>query len=377
MIKKTAIFISIVFIVSIFAGCWSYRSLSDMTIVSAMAIDINDNGGYDLTFETIDLSGPVKQEGIQTSLVQSQGPTVFDAIRNARKENVNKIYFGHMQAVILSEKAARNHDISGILDWFLRDQEPRETLYFIISEEAARDFISVKASGNKILGVEIHKIMNEDMSVSLSAPYIELYNIYNIINGNGESLALPFFHTENDEGRQIIAADGAAVYKGQRMVGTLSVDETKCLLFIEDKIKGGVFAFPSSGEGPDSATFEISGNKTRRQFTYKDGKLELDIRTETDGFLGEYSYPKGDIDEDRIHCLETAASESLKLRIEALIKKMQTEYDSDIFGFGNLLYKQNPDLWDKFSSDWDQMFASLDVKVQCKVKIVNTASLKE
>lgn len=377
MIKKTALFMAIVLAAVSLSGCWSYWSLSDMSIVTAMAIDIDDNGGYDLTFETADLSGPVRQEGIKAYLVKSQGPTIFYAIRNAINENVNRFYFGHLQAVILSEDAARSRDITGIIDWFLRDEEPRETTFFVISEGKARDFISTKPYGNPLLGVEIHKIMDNDRSVTLSLPYVELYNIYNIINGEGESLALPFFHIENNAGQPAIAANGTAVYKGQRMEGTLSVEETKYLLFIEDKAESGLLTFPASGEGPDDTTLEISKTDTQTQFTYKSGKLEFDIKTDTDVFLGQYSQSTGEIDDDKINTLEATASACLKQGIEGLIKKMQTEYDSDIFGFGNMIYKQKPALWDKLSANWDETFASLDVEVECKINIVNTASIKE
>lgn len=376
MKKKIALVLSVMLIAISGGGCWNYRSLSDMTIVTAIAIDLGKDGGYDLTFETIDLSGPVKQQGIQTLLIDSHGATIFDAARNSKKKDLNKLYYGHMQIAIISEDAARSRDIGGLIDWFLRDSEVRETLYVVVSAGNARELISAKAAGTPLIGVEINKILDDDRKVTLSVTNEELYNIYDTVNGEGESLALPVFHVTDSNGKRIIETYGAAVYKGQRMAGMLSPDETKYDLFIEDKAEGGLLTFPASGEGPDDTTLEISKNSTERSFSYVNGKLKIRIGTNTDVFLGEYNQPTGEIDEEKIHALESTASAFLARRIGNVIKKVQTEYASDIFGFGNMIYRRDPALWSQLKGNWNETFASLDVDIECNINIVNTAFIK-
>jgi spore germination protein KC len=123
------------------AGCWNYRGLNEMTIVSGIAVDRNpENGNFHLTFETIDMSIPVKEKGLTPRIIEAEGKTLFDAARGAKRRNDDKLYFGNTQVIIVSELIAKEDGLHSVIDWFMRDGEGRETLTFAISQEKnARD----------------------------------------------------------------------------------------------------------------------------------------------------------------------------------------------------------------------------------------------
>jgi spore germination protein KC len=75
--------------------------------------------------------------------------------------------------------------------------------------------------------------------------------------------------------------------------------------------------------------------------------------------------------------IENIASETVALRLSQLIERVQRDYGSDIFGFGNTLYKHHKKYWDEVSEHWDDIFVSLDIKVEAEVKIINTAEVFE
>ena len=54
---------------------------------------------------------------------------------------------------------------------------------------------------------------------------------------------------------------------------------------------------------------------------------------------------------------------------------MQTESGSDVFGFGERIYKQNPKLWRKIK-DTDY-FSSLKVKTKAKVTLRSTGFINK
>ncbi len=376
MKKKTALALAIILIASASGGCWSYRSLSDISIISSMAIDINSAGGYDVTFEIADMSGQVKQQGVKSYLIESQGATIHDAVMSAQKRNMNDLYFGHMQAVIISEDAARSRNISGLIDWFIRDLEIRETLSFVISAGKARDLISIKPIGTPLLGVEIMKILENDRRFALAVPFVELYNLYDTINSEGISPVLPVYRIAENEGKQVVEAYGAAVFRGQRMVGTLSPEETKFGLFIRGKVKGGLLTFPSSGAADDTSVIVLK-NDTAKSFSYADGKLRVNIKITVTGALTEDPGATGENSEERTNRLEKSAAEYLARRIGGVIKKVQTEYGSDIFGFGDVIHKQDPALWKQLKENWDETFASIGADIQCSVKLIGSSVVKE
>jgi spore germination protein KC len=179
MRKKVTTVMLMLLAVSLMTGCWNYRGLDQMAIVAGLAIDRDkDTGGYRITFEIMNTTENVKEEGIKSMILESRGETLFDAARDAKRRIVNKIYFGHMETVILSEEIARNVDIGDIIDFLMRDGEIRETLTIVISQEScACDLLTIEGIGHPLVSFEIEKIIMEDNKVTSSTPFKQLYSV--------------------------------------------------------------------------------------------------------------------------------------------------------------------------------------------------------
>src|SRR5690625_408274 len=55
--------------------------------------------------------------------------------------------------------------------------------------------------------------------------------------------------------------------------------------------------------------------------------------------------------------------------IEETIHKVQDEYKTYIFGFGETIYRSHPKVWKKVKKDWEENFANLNVEVNVNVSI--------
>ena len=53
-----------------------------------------------------------------------------------------------------------------------------------------------------------------------------------------------------------------------------------------------------------------------------------------------------------------------------------SEYDSDIFGFGESIYRTDLALWKKLKGNWDETFQTLDVEIEPEVHILDTSLLR-
>jgi len=378
MIKKNVCLLLILLLAFSLFGCWNYRGLNEMTAVIGVAIDKSPGSDvYELTFEAVDLAESSKEKGPRAKIIESEGKTIFDAVRNAKRKTANKLYFGEAQIVVISEEIARSEDMSAIIDWFMRDGECRETMCLVVSqEETARAILSIEGIDKAIVSTELKAIVKSDKKITASTAYVEIYEAFNALNAKGKSLVLPAFHNVINDGESASEVNGLAVFKGERLIGYLTPEESKCYLFIVDGVQGGVLAFSADGQ-EDDATLEISRNTTKRSYTYQDGKLKVTIKTDTVVYLGELMAPGDALDKELIAALEDAAETQLEQKIMEVVRKMQFEYDSDIFGFGNMVYKRNPQLWNQLGDAWDEQFRSLEVEVCSDIHIVNTASVKK
>ena len=70
------------------------------------------------------------------------------------------------------------------------------------------------------------------------------------------------------------------------------------------------------------------------------------------------------------------AAETIETNIRSLIDKAAREYGSDIFGFGNAVYKKSPAYWNRIKPQWDQIFQKLEIDVSAEVKIKDTANTR-
>jgi spore germination protein KC len=52
-----------------------------------------------------------------------------------------------------------------------------------------------------------------------------------------------------------------------------------------------------------------------------------------------------------------------------MIARVQKKYDSDIFGFGEVLHKKKPKVWRKIKHRWDEAFANAEFTVKTDFEV--------
>jgi spore germination protein KC len=171
---------------------------------------------------------------------------------------------------------------------------------------------------------------------------------------------------------------GAAVFRGDKLIGFIDGSDAMSMLFIQDKIKGGILvAKEDNSDRATEVSLEISNNKTKVKPVIRNGAVEIDINTETITAIDELATTENLITDDELKKLEASTEKMLKARIEGIIEKAQTEYDADMFGFGDKLRKGNPSAWEKIEQDWSNIFKDIKVNVDTKVHIKNSAMLSK
>jgi spore germination protein KC len=218
--------------VLLLSGCWNYRGLNNLGIISGFAIDMeNITGDYLLTFEMVDLNSPMP-EGIETEIIESRGKTVFEAVRNAKKNLEDKLYFGHCQTLILSKYVTENIDLSSLLDWVARDIEPRENISVIVSREnTAGDVLKTKGLTNPMLAYELNKTIEDDNAITASTISTPLHIISEKLQSEGVSVVMPAVKITKTPKGETAEINGIAMFNGERFSGFLTPDESKYYLF--------------------------------------------------------------------------------------------------------------------------------------------------
>lgn len=376
-IKKIIAVIIIICICMSFYGCWDYTSLNEIGIVTGVAID-KEEDNYKLTLEVVDLLKSNKQTGIKPLYVECEGTTIMEAVRNSKSISATKMFWGQIAVLILSEQMAKEEGILKCLELFLRDAEPRETINIIISQEkTAKDLIMAQGLTTSLNALELSDIVAEDHKVTSKTGDVQFYQAMDVLNKPGRELVLPAFHIIKNDDFFTAQSNGVVIFDEDMLIGYLSPEDTFFYLFVINEIQGGVFSTQLEEDKEDRTVFEINGSKTKMDYEYDEekDKFKIIVEIDTNVFIAERSLMKEPYNQKKIEEIQKEAGEYLKINIESVIKKVQIEYDSDIFAFGNLIYRKKSKLWDKVSDDWDRYFKEIEVEIKANVHIKNTASL--
>ncbi len=367
-------FLSAVCILSmafISSGCWNYREVESLAVVSGMAFDKN-GGKYSVTFEIINVTGG-RDSKTNTKLVTSEGVTIFDAVRKTIKTAGKKLYFSHAEVIIISSEVAKAGVIP-VMDWVLRDTEPRNTIHILISKErSAKEILKRQPITADILSFELNEMIKSEKSLAYAIDTEEWQFVEDLAE-TGISATLPTVDLTMDDNKLTPEITGTGIFKEDRLVGLLDGEETKTMLFIKDKIKGGLLVKKEYGNNSvTGVALDIYKNKTKLKPRFSNGKFTIEINTSTDVSLNENGGRENYIDEPARTKLKTDFEAMLENNIKNLVKKTQEQYGCDIFGFGKLVKLNMPDLWKQTEHHWNELYKNVEVDVHSTINIKDSA----
>ncbi len=378
VIKKL---ISIMLIIGIcipLSGCWNYRGLNTLSVFTGIAIDRNEeNNNYQLTIEFIDFSETSKKEPSKSQLIEVEGKTIFEAIRNAKRKLAKKLYMGDLKVVIISNQIAREEGINSILDFFTRDAEMRETVIPVLSQEkTAKEVLMANGVDNKIVSEDLERIIKSGWKTTASSKNVNICKTFNVLHGKDEiSLVLPAVHCKNNKEKKIVELNGTAIFKGDKLQGYLSPEETYTYLLATNEINRGIITVPLN-DSQDKIVLELEKNKTKMSYSYNENRLKIFLDMSSVVKVSEVNF---DIDLSKRETIEefrSAAKLQSLQRLESLINKGKKELNCDILGVGTMIHKNDPELWYKLREDWDYYIQTMEVEIRHDFVITNTGLTK-
>jgi len=374
---KRYLLISIIIVALSISGCWNYSEINDKRIVAGAAVDYDKE--KDMMELTVELVKPVMRQAqtlMERETFESLGGNLFNAIRNLISETGKKIFWSHAKVLILHEDLVKEKDkFLSVIDFIKRDAETRDDIMLLISrEKTAKEILKTNVKVYDIISFHLEDMLQNYKSISKYRS-VPLWKFVDELSSEGISATLPTVETGTYNKKDISQIYGTAVFKGAKIVGWLNGMETKGFLFAIDEIKGGTVVVDEVKvtKPPIDITLEIIRSLTKVKPLYRDEKLTMKVDIKTTVNINEIDGSVDFMDEKNLEAIEKSGENGIKKMVEHVIKKVQEEYKSDIFGFGAAISRDMPDLWKNIKSDWDNIFSKLDVEVNADLKIRGSA----
>lgn len=379
--KRFLPFLLILLVSIILTGCWDLKDINRRVMVVALGLDLAERTETE-NYEYISMVKLTAQVAIPEKLSGGAGQpltTGAEAVWNvsAIDRNVsmcyvnlqqrlqNELFLGHTRVLVISEDLARE-GLSRYMNFFRNNPEFRRLSYLLISENKAEDLLNTFPKTANLQAIYLMNLIEDEIQRQTmpDLPFIEIA-IRDVTSGVDPIAVL----ISSDKETGIIKYSGLAVFRGDRMVGKLDVEETwSYLQLAEGKLSGlEVVRDVESEIGRLSIVFKDLKRKMRPVLTEK-GNFKFECKLSFEGIIFSQEVPAVYTKEIYLDQLENRVSTEVKREIETVFYKVQQKYNADIFGFGELVKAYMPEEWKRIE-DWHEEFKKVELELDVETII--------
>ncbi len=370
-----------IFMVLNLTSCWGAHELNKLAIVLGVGIDKGKEVDMvDMTVQVakvLDIKSSPKGGGNSGSdsgylNLEEKGRTISEAIKSMNRKINRRLFFSHNQVIILGKDAAES-GVGKYIDFFLRYRENRLLVWVIVSKGTASEMLDIKPGLETTPGRSIGQLMKNQEEDTALIPAVELKDFASRLMSKTTAPIAPIIEVSKVDKKKTVYLSETAVFKKDKMVGTLNKKETRGLLWGINKIKDGVISL-SNADGKDKADIETTHVSSKITPEIKDNKIKMKIKIKQEGDLQEQTSSEDLANPKAFASLEKSEEDIIKEEVISAIKKSQA-LNADTFGFGDIIYQHYPKQWSEIEKNWDQMFQKIHVDVTVDSKLNRTGRI--
>lgn len=392
--RNARIFLLLPLLTGLLAGCWDSQEIDQRATVLAIGIDKADlddqkeeddiahmkknfpipNKEMIKVTAQIAIPGRIPLGPEQTGgpkkpvlVVRVVGHTLEDALINLQQEVADKLFFGHLRIIVLSEKVARK-GTQRFNDILRRNPEIRRTASLVISKEPAETYLQVAPQLERIPSLYLADMV-ENLSALGKFPPSFIGLFWTSLSSKGQDAYLPYLSLKKGKNIQL---NGLAYFKNDKMVGKTTPLDIGVFMSVRGIRKGGYGAFVKVPGTDEVVVVKTISRKTRTKVTLKNGKPHAIIKITYESEIDEKENPKISIsDSSLVKKIEKEFStESVKATRKLILQTQKAE--SDVFGFGEHFRAKLPKFWNKqikTKERWGSFYKELTYDVQVDAHI--------
>lgn len=388
MKKQLSCLLSIIIFTTLLIGCWSKRELNELALASAIGIDKSDNG-YLVTVQIVNPTEIAGQKSAGKSVpvitLRTTGKTISEALRRSTVVSPRRIYTAHIRVVVLGEDLARD-GIADVLDFLARDHEMRTDFYILVAKDVkAEAVLSILTVLEDIPAFKIfsaletsdktwaatHSVQLDELITNIVHSGINPVLTGVLLSGNAD-IGMNTESIHNTRPPALLKIGNLGAFKKDKLVGWLNEEESIGYNAIVGNIKSSVTTIPFPEGG--MLTVEVMKAEVDINSKLVNGEPRIELNYRAEGNVGEVQCDIDLTKQEGIEKIEALWNDLSTKRLKNVIKRVQEDFESDIFGFGEAFHRQNPKAWKSLQKNWDTEFINLpvDIKVNSKIKRIGT-----
>lgn len=375
--------ILLIFLTFICTGCYNYKELNELGIVSAMGIS-KDGDLYNLDIQLLNVLDSEKS-GLNKSpitVISGQGETIFEAARSMNKKTSKVFFLADVDYVFL-DQSVLNDGLDEIIDFLIRDT--RLSLNFLVVTSTENKSLDILSSISHFDTNSANNLYDAIMNSETRYGGINSLHVRELINNyyaKGKYTIFPNVYikdtrksSENDsledsKSESYVEVKNMVFFKDKEAI-ELTDEETKGVNFLRNKIKNATLTIECDG---GYFTIETLESKMKLK-----SKLNIDQLNVKGSVGAEIVYYGCKDNLDNAGVLKSISKKAEK-EIESYITKAfnkSKKYNYDFLGLGNYIYKNNYKYFDFENKDWNKDgLNKLNLKYNIDVSLYKQGNLR-
>lgn len=375
--------ILLIFLTFICTGCYNYKELNELGIVSAMGIS-KDGDLYNLDIQLLNVLDSEKS-GLNKSpitVISGQGETIFEAARSMNRKTSKVFFLADVDYVFL-DQSVLNDGLDEIMDFLIRDT--RLSLNFLVVTSTENKSLDILSSISHFDTNSANNLYDAVMNSEIRYGGINSLHVRELINNyyaKGKYTIFPNVYikdtsksSENDsledsKSESYVEVKNMVFFKDKEAI-ELTDEETKGVNFLRNKIKNATLTIECDG---GYFTIETLESKMKLK-----SKLNIDQLNVKGSVGAEIVYYGCKDNLDNVGVLKSISKKAEK-EIESYITKAfnkSKKYNYDFLGLGNYIYKNNYKYFDFENKDWNKDgLNKLNLKYNIDVSLYKQGNLR-
>lgn len=354
-------------------GCWDRIEVNDLAISMAASIDSAPNHMVRYSKQIAVPGqmggsaggGSTVSQGKPYMVVSAIGRDLKDAMQNIQLKMSRKIFLAHRRLFLIGEPLAQQ-GIRRHLDEMSRNPQTRLRTNVAITRGDTVKYLNSEYPFERVPTEALRKILyGEQESLKM-----DIKELMVMLATPGSDAMIPIITLESlaPGNKKSFRADGLAVLKGDRMVGSLSAADARGVLWLREQIKRGVVTVEIPGYR-GKISMDLLRIKTQFQTQLHNGHpvIRVLFRPEVDVLENEtgldLTNPKN------IALIEQKYASAVEQLIDHTLDILQHKYHADIVRFGDHVHHAYPRQWKGLVKNWSQEFSHMTATAKVDVKI--------
>ena len=377
------ILIIIIPLLFLLTGCYDYKELNSISILSATEINKIDDE-FIVSAQAVNPQAPDKTSNAQAPFIiyTGRGKTIQEAYRSIANESSKFLYLNHIQILIINEKIAKE-SLDKIVDYFMRSSAIRTEFYVLIGRDD--NILDIITPINDISSASIKESIENNLKYLGTTSDITFNELVSIMLDKNSEIVLPSIKLINDskEGENIENTEetkvntkyelsNLAIFKDDKLIGYLNEEQSKTYNILQNKINNTILTYECDKDKYMSV--EIIDSQSSMDISNQKANIEVKLS----GNLNEYNCSKSLENKKTIEKIEKEFEQKLTESITKNINEVRTEYNSDIFGFLNNIYKKDYKTYKTIKNNWyNSNYQRLELSVKVDLTVIAKGKVME